>query len=497
MKYFNKLSLLTKVSLVVSLIIIVIEVMVAIPSVIKKKKDIFLRHHHFNFSLLHTIQKPLTYYLDSNQIVDSKMLMDMFRVHVEAEFKEYAITDRSGKLLVSLYKQTSFHTQKIDYDLTENENFYWKHLKKKNMLIYKYNITKENKLLYSVYLSYSDTYLWKQIWAYTEHVSLLIILIIVFTSAGIVFLLNPIIIRPIKRIVLANKKKEFIERRFFPGDELGSIMESRHEMLEQLRKHQSNLEDEIQEKTETLNQAYRKLQVLDKTKDDFLDLISHEMRTPLTLIENTFTLLKEQIVKGKKQSLHLLDIGIKNSKRLEKLADFSIDIAAMNEGKFMPKQESMNLNEIILSVILSMRPHAHQKEIVIKADSLEEEVLIMSDKARLVKVIKTVLENAIQFSPQNKKVIIEEEFRENNVIIKIQDFGTGIKEDVRHLVFEPFASIEDILSHTKGLGLSLFWCKKVMGILGGSISFESKEGQGTTFFIQLPLLQELKRRKAA
>lgn len=365
------------------------------------------------------------------------------------------------------------------------------------MLIYKYNITKENKLLYSIYLSYSDAYFWKQVWVYTGSVLLLITLIIIFTSAGIVLLLNPIIISPIKRIVLANKKKEFIERHFFPGDELGSIMESRHEMLEQLREYQSNLEDKIQENTETLNQAYRKLQVLDKAKDDFLDLISHEMRTPLTLIENTFTLFKEQIVKGKQQSLHLLDVGIKNSKRLEKLADLSIDIAALNEEKFMPKQESMNLNEIILSAILSMRPHAHQKGIVIKADSLEDGVLIMSDKERLVKVIKTVLENAIQFSPQNKKVIIEEEFRENNVIIKIQDFGAGIKEDLKHLVFEPFASIEDILSHTKGLGLSLFWCKKVMGVLGGSISFESKEGQGATFFIQLPLLQELKRNKAA
>ncbi len=318
--------------------------------------------------------------------------------------------------------------------------------------------------------------------------ALFLILIVeaLFLFAGTILILSPLVFFPIQRLLRAVKQHELISDRYFTNDEIGEIMKSCQEMILNLSYHQSESEKNVLERTQDLLKAYSKLQVLDKAKESFISLISHEMNTPLTIIKSSLFSFQENILTSPDQRKKVIEMGLKSTRRLEKLSALSTDIAMLiSERKIFDKQR-FSLNPLLDKAAENAAELGKERNIEFQYSRLQKPVDIMGDKTRFKKVIEYIVENALQYSSEAAKIIFSTEIKEQNVIIRIQDFGMGISDDKKELIFQPFLEKEDILSHSKGLGLSLYWSQKIIEAHGGTLSFESKVGQGTTFYVQLP-----------
>ncbi|HLD73895.1 MAG TPA: HAMP domain-containing sensor histidine kinase [Bdellovibrionota bacterium] len=242
-----------------------------------------------------------------------------------------------------------------------------------------------------------------------------------------------------------------------------------------------------------LQKIYHELEALDKAKSDFLTLISHEIRTPLAVINSSLELLKT--TEEPESRSKLMDMAKKHVARLRKFAEYAIDISALDIGKLELKKESFMINEVIDEVMNRYAPSIESKVLTLYLESHGEPIFIFSHKEKIKNILSELIENAIENSDEQKNIFIEIHRDEKYCTVCIRDQGAGIEEDMKDLVFEPMTKMGDILSHSKGTGLSMYWAKKILALLGGEISFTSHKGEGTEFVFKAPLA--LSKRLAA
>lgn len=232
-------------------------------------------------------------------------------------------------------------------------------------------------------------------------------------------------------------------------------------------------------------------QKLERMKDEFLSVVSHEVRTPLTSLHGSLSLLTT----GRLGSLNpkgqrLLEIAARNTGRLSRLVNDILNLERLESGKIEIHPRPYPVAELITQAIDTMQTMA--LEAGIQLVGCPQDIVVLVDRDCLLQVLTNLLSNAIKFSPRQSQVRVEVRYEwDSHVLFQVVDQGRGIPNDKLDTIFERFAQVD--ASDTRqivGTGLGLSICQTIIHQHGGRIWAESKVGQGSVFNFTIPIQQD-------
>lgn len=219
-------------------------------------------------------------------------------------------------------------------------------------------------------------------------------------------------------------------------------------------------------------------------KDEFIEMASHELKTPLTTIKAYIELMLLDIEDLDRNTLRNY-LGKANSyiNQLHRLISGLFDVSSTHTGKLPYNFTYFDLNDMLQECVKNMTN-------VSKKHKIEYQYMVNNkmygDKERLMQVVDSILNNAIKYSPDNFEINLKAEEVNGEVLISVRDCGIGIPEDEIHNIFKRFSRAHALSYHNSGLGLGLYLSKEIVDRHRGRIWAESKNGVGTVFFVRLP-----------
>ncbi len=225
---------------------------------------------------------------------------------------------------------------------------------------------------------------------------------------------------------------------------------------------------------------------LQQQKDNFIAIASHELKTPLTSIK-AYTQVLERMLNKKGETKEAAMIARMDAQlnRLTTLIGDLLDVTKISSGKLQFNDREFDFNSLVEELISDLR-HTTAKHTLI--ENLKPAGVVFGDKERIGQVITNLVSNAIKYSPQADKIIINSSIKNGEVTLCIQDFGIGIAAKNLDKVFEQFYRVSGDMQHTfPGLGLGLYISSEIIMREGGRIWVESAEGEGSTFCFALPV----------
>ena len=233
-----------------------------------------------------------------------------------------------------------------------------------------------------------------------------------------------------------------------------------------------------------LSRAYKELKELDGIKRDIIANISHELKTPVTIIKGLMELGLEEDDKNKRQEY--LKRGFKALNRLIRLIDNLVEASRIQKGEYKLNIEKINLIDPILIVLNEIKQRAKEKGIEIDID-VDDELCVLADPRYLYKVLYELMDNAIKFNRKGGKVRITACKKEDGVEVCIFDSGIGIRKECIGKIFDKFYQSEaGSARRFDGMGMGLAICKEIVEAHGGRIWAESCPEKGTKFYFTLP-----------
>ncbi len=231
-------------------------------------------------------------------------------------------------------------------------------------------------------------------------------------------------------------------------------------------------------------------EVANLAKDEFLSIVSHELRNPLTAILGWVQLLRRPTFDQAKTDRALETIE-RSARAQNKLIEDLLETSRITAGKFQLNVSEIALAPVISSAIEIARTSANAKNIQIEAVFTPETLSVSGDLDRLQQVVSNLLTNAIKFTPSGGQVTVKLDCTGSLAQIQVSDTGQGISAEFIPFVFERFRQANSTSTRSEGgLGLGLSIVKHLVGLHGGTVSAASPgEGKGATFTVQLPLLE--------
>ncbi|MGB7444440.1 MAG: response regulator [Coleofasciculaceae cyanobacterium] len=230
-----------------------------------------------------------------------------------------------------------------------------------------------------------------------------------------------------------------------------------------------------------------------RLKDEFLATLSHELRTPLNAIVGWSALLRKQKLTPEK-TVRAIEIIERNAQSQTQLIEDLLDISRIIRGKLQLNTHIVDLQQIILSALDTLKPAAEAKQIQLQSTLEPATNLVRGDGDRLQQIIWNLLSNAIKFTSMGGCVTVSLQWWNGFAQIQVQDNGKGIPADLVPYIFERFRQVESSSTRTEGgLGLGLAIVRNLVELHGGTVWCESSGlGKGSTFIVQLPVVQESK-----
>jgi two-component system CheB/CheR fusion protein len=222
-------------------------------------------------------------------------------------------------------------------------------------------------------------------------------------------------------------------------------------------------------------------------KDEFLSIASHELKTPLTSIKAFNQLLlrvKDPVLMegfAKKSSEHII--------RLERLISDLLDVTKINAGKLQYNMEPFNFGKMLSNSVQVLRHTSTDHEIILQSIA---DIDYTGDQFRLELVINNFISNAVKYSPEGEKVIVNSKIEMDYIVVSVQDFGIGIPEENLDKLFDRYYRVDNTAMRFEGLGLGLFISSEILKRHHGSFWIESLPGKGSTFYFRLPLFPDIK-----
>lgn len=287
-------------------------------------------------------------------------------------------------------------------------------------------------------------------------------------------------------------------------------LEKYNTIIEKLNKEQSALrakslllENEVEmqeaelkisdEKNKELMELSSKLDKANKEKNDFIGILSHDMRNPISTIMGISEFIYENIDSLSKEEINSLVEDVKNCsiKSMDIMANL-LDINSIESGNWDEKEEKINLEELIKQIRDKNIVLSNRKNIEIIFSNEMNNMEIISVKMCLEHIINNILSNAIKYSPFNKKIYITLRSHSSNVSIEIKDEGPGFSEHDKKSIYQKFAKLSN--KPTGGepsSGLGLYIIKKLSEIIKSKINLESEPGKGATFTLKIPFKKSI------
>lgn len=226
---------------------------------------------------------------------------------------------------------------------------------------------------------------------------------------------------------------------------------------------------------------------IERRKDEFISMASHELKTPLTTIKVFSHLLGKDMKYDKQKSdLYLSKVDDQIDK-LENLVNDLLDISKIQTGKMNLRKEKFSLKNLIDETVEEMKIITKENIIL----SRVEDEFVYADKERLSQVLVNLLSNAIKYSPANAPVEVNAKKDTDRVIVSVKDKGLGISREHQQKIFERFYRVYDNFDKTfPGLGMGLYISNEIIKRHEGRMWLRSQNGKGSTFYFSLPLLSK-------
>ncbi|MFC0234165.1 ATP-binding protein [Vagococcus entomophilus] len=246
--------------------------------------------------------------------------------------------------------------------------------------------------------------------------------------------------------------------------------------------HTIDKADYIDQMFADFNRMVKELGSLETLKTDFVSNVSHEIKTPLSIIQNYATALQSTQVDEKMKQEYLQTI-IQASQNLSSLVTNILSLNKLeNQGIILPA-EPYNVCEQLTECILSFDSLFTKKKLTIEAE-IEDCAFIRADEHLIEIIWRNLLSNAVKFTPEEGSIAIKQYSTDNQIIVEVKDSGMGMDEATRKRIFEKF--YQGDTSHSKdGNGLGMALVARVVDMMDGTLKVESKLDQGTTFTVCL------------
>jgi two-component system, OmpR family, phosphate regulon sensor histidine kinase PhoR len=234
----------------------------------------------------------------------------------------------------------------------------------------------------------------------------------------------------------------------------------------------------------------RKEMKLTIIKSDFISNVSHEIRTPLALISMYIETLEMDRVKSEEKKMEYYRVIFNETHRLSGLVNKILNFSKIESGKRKFTFEAINLNEIIETILQSYTFHLSNKGFELKTELVPDIISINADKEAISESIVNLLDNAIKYSKDSKYIEIKTGVKGAFIYFEISDRGIGIAKTDQRLIFDKFFRVSkgDNVHDVKGTGLGLTIVKNIIAAHKGKIEVESKQGEGSTFRVLLPYI---------
>jgi PAS domain S-box-containing protein len=230
---------------------------------------------------------------------------------------------------------------------------------------------------------------------------------------------------------------------------------------------------------------------LEKLKSDFVSKVTHELRTPIAIIQNSLSVILEQSADSLTDIQEkFLTIIKRNLERLQHLINDILDLAKIGDKKMTLNLKPTSIEKIINDVCESVSAWAKTKAIEIEKITQDNLPQIQIDHLRIIQVLNNIVSNAIKFTPRNGKITIQAKLQEKDkqIVVSIADNGVGIAPEDLNKVFDKFQQVgERTATDIGGTGLGLSIAKEIVELHQGRIWVESEKGQGAKFTFTLPI----------
>ncbi len=232
---------------------------------------------------------------------------------------------------------------------------------------------------------------------------------------------------------------------------------------------------------------------VDKMKDEFISVTSHELRTPMTAIKSYLWMLLKGKGKDRKKQNEYLQRSYDSTDRLIKLVNDMLNVSRIESGRMSLELEKTEINQVISDVIKEFGSRVKELEVTVKFEVSKKAVYVIADADKIKEVLYNLIGNALKFTPPKGVITINEETKGEDIVIRIIDNGLGMDQEVVTSLFQKFGFVGDSYQVNKttdnsGTGLGLYICKRIVELHQGRIWGESEgKGRGSIFGFSLPL----------
>lgn len=263
--------------------------------------------------------------------------------------------------------------------------------------------------------------------------------------------------------------------------------------FEEIQKFNITLQEKVDDATKKLRKTNEKLKEMDETKDDFISMASHQLRTPLTSVKGYLSMVLEgDAGKVTPMQRKMLEQAYVSSQRMTYLISDLLNVSRLKTGKFIIERTPMNLVAMVQQEIAQLTEAAKGRNLTLMFDPPKDFPDLMLDETKTRQLVMNFVDNAIYYTPPGGTIEIKIEDKPNSVELIVIDSGLGVpKRDQPHLFTKFYRANNARKARPDGTGLGLFMAKKVVIAQGGAIIFKSQENKGSTFGFTFPKTKDL------
>lgn len=324
-----------------------------------------------------------------------------------------------------------------------------------------------------------------------KYVNLLVILILVIGGCALAYLIARSMTRPLEELqkgVQSLANGELGTRASAGGGtEVAALADEFNRMAKRLNDLLVNLERKVDERTLELQLANERLEQLDRLKNDFISMASHELRSPLSSMKmGVSTVAREIVGPLNEEQRTMLEIAERNIDRLNKISTDLLDLTRIEAGELDLLLEEHDILELVDEVLTAVRPAAREKGLTLEVIGKDRPLLCRCDRDRVIQVVQNLANNAVNYTEEGGITVSAGD--EGDVVrVSVSDTGIGIPPDSLESVFEKWSRAHaETRSEKRGTGLGLAICKGIVEAHHGGISVASEPEKGSTFTFWLP-----------